>query len=107
MKYVTQGFVERAIAVITVQDQVERGGRRTVTPACPFRWGLAPETPNLWGAQSDLEPMVANEQEIARPFLQFVEVALERDVPTEDVAKDFGRECGDIQQRVPSAFELD
>ena len=51
--------------------------------------------------------MMANEQGVVGSFLQPVEVALEGDVPLEDVAEYFGWELGYVQQGVPSAFELD
>jgi len=103
---ITQGGVERVIAKSATQYQVERSGSRTAIPACPFYRGVAPETPNLVGAQGDLVPVMTNEQEVVRSSHQPVEVVLESDIAAEDVAKDFGRECGDVQQGVPSAFEL-
>ena len=57
--------------------------------------------------RGDLEPVVANEQEIAGSLLQLVEVALEHDIPMENLAKDFGWELGNVQQRISSAFKLD
>ena len=50
---------------------------------------------------------MANGQEVARPFFQHVEVVLEGDIPSEDIAEYFGWELGNVQQRVPSAFEFD
>jgi len=65
-------------------------------PACPVRWGAAPETPNFGSAQSDLEPVMRNEQEVARSFPQLLEVILEGDVPPEDIAEYFGWELVDV-----------
>ena len=76
-------------------------------PACPIHRGIAPETPNFGGAQGNLEPVMADEQEVARSFLQPVEVVPEGDITPEDIAQHFGWELGNVQQTVPSAFELD
>ena len=65
-------------------------------PARPARWGITPETPNFGGVQSDLEPVVANEQDVARSLLQPVKDVLEGDVPSEDIAKYFWREFGNV-----------
>ena len=65
-------------------------------PTCPLHRSVAPETPNFGGVQSDLEPVVANEPEVARSFLQLAEVVLEGDVPLENIAKYFGWKLGNV-----------
>jgi hypothetical protein len=72
----------------------------------PILESTPPETPNFWSARGHLEPVMANEQEVVRSFLQLVEVAREHDIPLKDVAEHFGRELVNVQQRVPSAFEV-
>jgi len=50
---------------------------------------------------------VTYEQEVVGSLFQLVEVVLGDDIPTENLAKDFGWEFGNVQQRVSSAFKLD
>ena len=100
-----QGGVEKSVVVLDVQNQVERRGPRTIMPPRPILRVVSPEAPNLWGAQGDLGPVVANEEEVVRFFLQPVKVTLEGDVPTEDTAEYFGWEFRNVQQRVANAFE--
>ena len=50
---------------------------------------------------------MANELEIMGVFLQSAKIALGGSPPTENVPKYFRWELRDVQQRVPSAFELD
>ena len=49
--------------------------------------GVSPITPNSGTAQGDFEPVVTNEQEVARSFLQPVKVVLEGVIALEDFAK--------------------
>jgi len=50
--------------------------------------------------------MMANEEEVAGSLPKPAKVTLEGGVPTKDIAEQFGWEFGDVQQRIPSAFEL-
>ena len=65
-------------------------------PTRPILRGVAPETPNFGGAQGDFTPVTANEQEVPRSFFQVVQVVLEDDVPSEDIAEYFGWELGNV-----------
>ena len=65
LEYVAQGGVEiTVVAVITVQDQVEWNSPGTTAPSGPVLQGVAPETPNLRSPRGDLEPVMANEEEV-------------------------------------------
>ena len=77
-----------------------------MTQSCPVFEGVAPETPKLWIARGDFEPVMKNEQEVVRSRLQPAEITFEDDVPTENISKYFGGKLENVQQRVPSAFEL-
>jgi len=65
-------------------------------PTRPIRQGATPETPNFGGAQGDLGPVMANEQEVARSFSQTAEIVLEGDVPSEDITEYFGWEFRNV-----------
>ena len=101
---IEQGGVENTIVIVDIQDQVERSGPGLVTTSLPVLRGAPPVAPKFWGRQSDLVPVVANEEEVVRSLFQPTEVALEGDVTTKDIAEHFWRELGNVQQRVPSAF---
>ena len=75
-----------------------------MTQSCPVFAGVSSETPKFWSARGDLEPAMANEQEVARPLLQPAKFVFEDDVPTENIPKYFGEKLENVQQRVPSAF---
>jgi hypothetical protein len=108
LNHIEQGGVEAAIGpIMAIQYQVEWSGPRTAIPSRPVLEGVAPETPKLWGARGDLGPVMANEEEVMGSLLQPAKFTLEGDIPTENIAKYFGWELGNVQQRVPSAFELD
>ena len=76
-------------------------------PFRPILQIVAPATPNLGGTRGDLEPMMADEEEVIGSLLDPVEDSLGGDDPTENIPEYFGRKRGYVQQRVPSAFELD
>ena len=105
-QYIAQGHVERVTITIDTQDQVERSGPRTMMPPRPVFEGVTPETPKLWGTRGDLEPMMTNEEKVVRFFLQPVKIIPEGDIPKENLAKHFGWELENVQQRVSSAFEI-
>ena len=73
----------------------------------PISQVIAPKTPQLWGARGDLEPVVADEQEIVRSLFRSSEICLEGGVPAEDVPEYFRWKSGHVQQRVTSTFEFD
>jgi len=74
-------------------------------PSGPVLRSISPETPKLWGGRGDCEPVVANEEEVVRLFLEPIEITLGGDVPLEDTAEHFGWEFRNVQQRVSGAFE--
>ena len=81
-----------------VQHQIEWSANPgTKTPPLLVFQVVAPKSPKLQGAQSHLEPVVANEEEVIRSFLQPAERFLERDIPTENVPEYLGWECVHIQ----------
>ena len=51
--------------------------------------------------------MMADEEEVIGSFFDPVEDSRGGDDPAENIPEDFGWKCGYVQQRVPSAFELD
>jgi len=108
LEFVVQGGI-RMVTVkrMTTQYQVEGSGSGMRIPPRPVLEVVTPEAPKLRSTRGDLEPVMANEQEVVGFFLQPVKVVLQGDVPTEYLAKDFGGELENVQQRVPSAFELD
>ena len=61
--------------------------------------------------RGDLEPMVADEEEVIRALLQSAElwkISTRNDVPTKDRPEDFwGYASGYVQQRVSGSFELE
>ena len=57
------------VALVSVQHQVEGGGAGTVMPFLPNLPCVSPETPKLWCARSDIEPVVANEKEVVGTLL--------------------------------------
>ena len=64
-EYVAQGGVEMTIlAFIAVQDQVEWSSPRTMGPSSPILRSTSPETPKVRSPRGDLEPVMANEEEV-------------------------------------------
>lgn len=116
----SEGIVEKGSGIAPdselVKHQVDRDSYGVMMAFPPFHQGVSPETPKLRSARSDLEPMVANEEEVVRVRMEAIEVrigryphapALDEDVG-KDAFKDFGRHAhGYVQQRIPGAFELD
>jgi hypothetical protein len=69
---------------------------------------ISPETPKPRGGRGDLEPMVADEEEVVRGLRQPAKVSIRNDVPSENGSKYLGREeSRHVQQGVSSAFEFD
>jgi hypothetical protein len=64
---------------------------------------FTPEAPEFWSAQGDLEPVVANEQDIVRSTNSIIE----HGVQMENFAKEFVRELVNFQWQVLGAFESD
>ena len=109
---ILEGFIEGDMTAVStfVQHQVEGSGHRTAMTFLPILQSVAPETPKFRGARRNLEPMVANEEEIVGALLQPSEtpVVLPDEAPGENVSQDFRwRARGYVQQRIPGAFELD
>ena len=90
--------IENAATDIGIRYQVERGGRRMMTVPCPVHWGVTPEIPKFWSARGNLEPVMTNKQEIMRFLLQPGKGVFAGDVPTENIAKYFGRKFGNVQR---------
>jgi len=68
---ILEGFVEEEIRVgfVSIQHQVEVGGScQTAITFLPVPQSGSPEAPKFRGARRDLEPVVANEEEIVRAF---------------------------------------
>ena len=105
LEYAAQGSVEVA-SVAVREHQVKWIGPRMTVPSSPILRGIAPETPNLWSPRGDLEPMMANEEEVVRSLIQPVKIPIEGDIPGKDTTKYFGWEFGNVQKRVPGVFEL-
>ena len=74
----------------------------------PILYRVAPEAPKLRSTRRDLEPVMANEEEVVRVLRQPAKVSIRNNVPSEDVPKDLGwEESRNVQQRVSGAFEMD
>jgi len=58
------------VGFASIQHQVEGSGSGIIMALLSVLQGVSPETPEFWGAGCDLEPMVANEEEIVRTLLQ-------------------------------------
>ena len=69
---VLEGFVEKVsrVGCILVQHQVEWSDSGTFMVFHPIPQGGSPEAPEFWGAGCDLEPMVANEEEVVTTLPQ-------------------------------------
>ena len=108
LEFVVQGGIEFLVVAISrlIQYQVERSSSGTRIPS-PVLEGVAAKTPKFWSTRGDLKPVVTNEQEVVGSFLQPAKVTLGDDIPTENFAKDFGWELGNVQQRVSRTFEFD
>jgi len=65
---ISEGPIKRGVVVTlrSIQHQVERSGSGSVMALLPILQGVSPETPKFWGARCNLEPMVANEEEVIR-----------------------------------------
>ena len=118
LECILQGFIETAPseppfvkAAISerpsVEYEIEWGRLVSKVSSRPILQVITPETPNLWGARSDLEPVMANQEEVVRSLLQPFKIHLAGDTPTEKFPEYFGRKSGHVQKRVPSAFEFD
>ena len=61
-----EGFVEEDGGVLSVfvQYQVKGGGSVAIIAFLPSLQGVSPEVPEFWGAGCDLEPVVADEEEV-------------------------------------------
>ena len=91
----------------SAEYEIEWGRLMLKVPSCPIFQVITPETPNLWGARGDLEPVMAHQEEVVRSLLQPSKICLAGDIPTENFPEYFGRKSGHVQKRVPSAFEFD
>ena len=94
--HTVEGPIHAVVGVtfISIQHQVDGDDSRTVMSSPPFLEGVSPETPNLWSARCNFEPVVANEEEVVRPFLKPGEqwaAWVPNEGPSEYVSKDFGR----------------
>ena len=85
-----------------------------MVPFLPVLQSVAAVGPKLRSVGCDLEPMMANEEEVVRTLGKPIEMQLgvriwawPNEDPGKDISKDFWRDTGDVQQRVSSAFELD
>ena len=84
---------------LPVQHKVEETNSRTAMPFLPFPQSISPETPKLRSTRCDLEPVVADEEEVERALAESIEVWAEAgsqiSLPNKgagkDVSKDFGR----------------
>ena len=68
---VLEGFVKvgTRVAFVSIQHQVEGSGSGKVVAFLPILQSVSPETPKFWGSRRDLEPVVANEEEVPRTLL--------------------------------------
>jgi len=65
-----------------IQDQMERGGSRANAPLLPVLWTVASKTPEFGSVRGDLEPRVADQEEVVGAFHQLgFEDGLGDDVP--------------------------
>ena len=83
-------------ALPILEHQVEWSGPRAMAESSPILRGVTPETPNFRSPRGDLEPMMANEEEVVRSLIQLVKAALEGDVPMKNIAEDFRWELGHV-----------
>ena len=116
---VLNGMVDKGLRSCTrsiVQDQVYRGRlRMTTEPLLPVLQSVSTVGPKLRGVGRDLEPMIANEEEVVRVLAEPIEVPVNawswirpKEDPGKDISKDFwGHAGGYFQQRISGAFELD
>ena len=102
-----RGIEISLLAIVAAQYKVERSGPRTAAPPGPIPGSVAPVTPKFRSPRGDFEPVVADEEEVVRSPIQSSEIMLGGDVPVENIAKNLGWELGNVQKRVPGAFELD
>ena len=64
----------------------------------PLLQSVTPKRPKFRGARGDLEPVVANEEEVVRAILHPEKVPSRDGVPTKYVAKDLRRNAGGYVQ---------
>ena len=104
-----EGLIEGARGTIkSAKHQVEWGGCGTAIVFLPVLERVSPETPKFRSVGCDLEPVVANEEEIVRALPKALEVRRPNEDSGEYVTKDFGRHAGGyVQQRVSVTLELD
>ena len=74
-----------------VQHEIDETGSRTLIAPRPLVQAVAPKRPKLRGVGSDLEPVVADEEEIVGPLPQSTKAPFSEDVPTKDVTEDLRR----------------
>ena len=114
LECILQGFVEivpfEPRSVLSeppsVEYEIEWGRLVSKVSLRPILQVITPETSNLWGARGDLEPVMANQEEVVRSLLQPFKGCLAGDTPTENFPEYFGWKSGHVQKRVPSAFEF-
>ena len=82
-----------------VQNEIEwsRDARAKI-PFLSVLEVVAPEGPKPGSPRGDLEPVMTNEEEIARVFRHVIKGFLGRDVPTENVAEYLGWERRYVQE---------
>ena len=69
---VPEGFIEEdgGVGFVDDQHQVEGRDSETIMTFLPILQSVSPEAPKFWGAGCDLEPVVADEEEVIRALLQ-------------------------------------